>query len=143
MYSITIYSVLVAALFAYVGAQTTTEPITGSLGNASIVQNNPQGLIYTATLPAKGFFNPDDPRGNIKGSVSATANPNGIGVSFSVSFSNFPTSGGPFRMFPVGRLYIPTNLNCSLPYSLCTSSRRYVFPTCIPQNPNMYKGRYI
>jgi hypothetical protein len=97
MYSPTVISVLVASLLGFAKAQT-TEPITGLLGNATVVENNPPGVIYTVTLPAKSFFNPDDTRGNIKGIVSATANPNGIGVSFQISFSNLPTSGGPFRM---------------------------------------------
>lgn len=54
------------------------------------------GPVYTATLPEKEFFNPADPRGNVKGSVSATAGPGGVGVAFTVSISNLPTSGGPF-----------------------------------------------
>jgi hypothetical protein len=96
MHSTTIFSVLAATLSA-VSAQTTTYPITGTLGNATVVENNPPGVIYTANLPPTSFVNPADPRGNVKGSVSGTANPNGIGVAFQVSFSNLPTSGGPFR----------------------------------------------
>ncbi|RAL66751.1 hypothetical protein DID88_007534 [Monilinia fructigena] len=71
-----ISSVLMATLLGFSHAQTTTEPITGTLDTE--------------------FFNPNDPRGNIKGSVSAKANPNGIGVQFQIQFSNLPTSGGPF-----------------------------------------------
>ena len=100
MYFSAIISVFLAVLLTLAGAQTTTNPVTGTLGNASVVEDNPPGPIYVANLPTKEFFNPDDPRGNIKGSVSATANPNGIGVSFQVNFENLPTSGGPFRMFP-------------------------------------------
>jgi len=98
MRSISIFAVLATALFSRAGAQTTTTPVTGTLGNASTVENNPPGVIYTATLPTTEFNNPNDPRGNVKGSISATANPNGIGVSFTINFSNLPTSGGPFRM---------------------------------------------
>jgi hypothetical protein len=100
MLPITTISVFLTALLASVSAQSNTVPVTGSLGNATVVENNPPGKIYTATLPTKEFFNPEDPRGNVKGSVSATANPNGIGVSFQVSFENLPTSGGPFRRYP-------------------------------------------
>jgi hypothetical protein len=99
MQHITTVSVFLTAL-AFVSAQSNTVPVTGTLGNATVVENNPPGIIYTATLPTKEFFNPEDPRGNVKGSVSATANPNGIGVSFQVSFENLPTSGGPFRTYP-------------------------------------------
>jgi len=93
-----ILSVLATVLLTRVRAQTTTVPITGILGNASVVEDNPPSLIYTATLPPISFFNPVDPRGNIKGSISATTNPSGFGVSFQVSFSGLPTSGGPFCM---------------------------------------------
>jgi len=93
MVAITLISVSLAVLLSCVGAQNTT---TGALGNASVVVNNPPGAVYVATLPTTEFNNPSDPRGNVKGSIAATANPNGIGVSFSVSFSNLPTSGGPF-----------------------------------------------
>lgn len=89
-----------ATLLAQVAAQTTTVPVTGLLGNATVVEDNPIGATYVAVLPTTEFFDPEDPRGNIKGSVSGTAGPNGVGVSFTVSFSNLPTSGGPFRMFP-------------------------------------------
>jgi len=98
MYQFTLVSIVAASLLTCAGAQTTTSPVTGTLGNATVVENNPPGPIYVATLPDTEFFNPSDPRGNVKGSVSATANPNGIGVSFQVTFSNLPTSGGPFRM---------------------------------------------
>jgi hypothetical protein len=93
MVAITLISVSLAALLSCVGAQNIT---TGALGNASVVVNNPPGAVYVATLPTTEFNNPSDPRGNVKGSIAATANPNGIGISFSVSFSNLPTSGGPF-----------------------------------------------
>src|ERR1700678_2430282 len=96
MHSTTVLPVLMAALVGLVSAQSTDIPVTGILGNATVVENNPPGVIYTATLPTTEFNNPQDPRGNIKGSVSAVANSNGIGVAFSVDFSNFPTSGGPF-----------------------------------------------
>jgi hypothetical protein len=89
MLPITTTSVFLTALLASVSAQSNTVPVTGSLGNATVVENNPPGKIYTATLPTNEFFNPEDPRG-----------PNGIGVSFQVSFENLPTSGGPFRRSP-------------------------------------------
>jgi len=134
MFSTTIYSVFIAVLFTCVEAQTTTEPITGTLGNASIVENNPPGLIYTATLPTKEFFNPDDPRGNIKGSVSATANPNGIGVSFSVSFSNFPTSGGPF-LYHIHAAPVPEDGNCTGTLGHLDPFIRGETPPCDPTLP--------
>jgi len=105
----TLISVSLAALLSCVGAQTIT---TGALGNASIVSNNPLGVVYIATLPTTEFNNPKDPRGNIKGSIAATANPNGIGVSVSVSFSNLPTSGGPF-LYHIHDAPVPADGNCT------------------------------
>ena len=101
MQTLSLLSVLLTVLLHLVSAQSTSIPVTGTLGNASVVENNPPGVTYTATLPEREFNNPNDARGNIKGLVSAVANPNGIGVSFKINFSNLPTSGGPFRMFLV------------------------------------------
>jgi hypothetical protein len=33
------------------------------------------------------------------GGISATAGPSGVGVAFTINFSNLPTSGGPFRKY--------------------------------------------
>ncbi|TVY47168.1 Cell surface Cu-only superoxide dismutase, partial [Lachnellula occidentalis] len=109
MVAITLISVSLAALLSCVGATNIT---TGALGNATIISNNPPGVVYVATLPTKEFNNPEDPRGNIKGSVAATANPNGIGVSISVSFSNLPTSGGPF-LYHIHEAPVPADGNCT------------------------------
>jgi hypothetical protein len=123
MHSKALISALAATLLACVSAQTTTEPVTGTLGNATVVNNNPVGVVYEATLPTREFFNPEDPRGNIKGSISATANPNGVGVSFKVSFSNLPTSGGPFRMSSPKIVECPTDAPSSLPSPCIPSSQ--------------------
>jgi len=70
---------------------------TGALGNATIVRNNPIGVVYKAVLPEKQFYTAKDERGNVKGEISAVANPGGVGITYTVTFSNLPTSGGPFR----------------------------------------------
>ncbi|KAE8452238.1 hypothetical protein EG329_001705 [Mollisiaceae sp. DMI_Dod_QoI] len=111
MYTSSILAVSLAAL-SFVAAQTTTDPVTGIVGNASVVENNPPGLVYTATLPTTEFNNPADPRGNIKGSVAAVASSNGIGVDFKVSFSNFPTSGGPF-LYHIHAAPVTADGNCT------------------------------
>lgn len=109
MFANTLISVVLATLISCVGAQNIT---TGALGNASIVTNNPPGPIYVATLPTTEFNNPKDPRGNVKGTIAAKANPDGIGVSFSVSFSNLPTSGGPF-VYHLHDQPVPDDGNCT------------------------------
>ncbi|EHL03381.1 Cu,Zn superoxide dismutase-like protein [Glarea lozoyensis ATCC 20868] len=109
MHATTIVSVVLTTLLASVRAQNIT---TGELGNATVVDNNPPGATYLAVLPEKQFFNPSDPRGNVKGSVSATASPDGIGVVYSVSLSNFPTSGGPFT-YHLHVDPVPADGNCT------------------------------
>jgi hypothetical protein len=114
MHSTAILTVFATTLLGLVNAQTTTEPVTGTLGNATVVENNPPNAVYTATLPETQFFNPKDPRGNVKGTVSATANANGIGITINVKFSNLPTSGGPFRKFSLLQIFaFMTNTNQS------------------------------
>lgn len=71
-----------------------------TLGNASAITDNPAGAAYIATLPEEAFDKNAHPNGgNIKGSVQAVSMPNGEGVMFHVSFSNLPSTGGPFRQY--------------------------------------------
>ncbi|PBP28277.1 superoxide dismutase [Diplocarpon rosae] len=107
-----ILAVVAAAMLTLASAQSTTEPITGVRGNATIVVNNPVGKVYVAVLPEQEWNNPQDPRGNVKGSISATANPDGIGVSFAVKFENLPTSGGPF-LYHIHDAPVPADGNCT------------------------------
>ena len=84
-------STLILTALSCVGlaaAQSNTVPVTGILGNATIVSTNPKGVTYKATLPSIA----GKPSGSITGVSS-----NGTGVAFSVAFSGLPTSGGPFR----------------------------------------------
>lgn len=65
--------------------------------NAPVVINNPIDVIYTATLPEEPFFQAPGLSGNVKGFISASAPPDGVGVRFTVRFENLPKTGGPFR----------------------------------------------
>ncbi|RDL36766.1 uncharacterized protein BP5553_06118 [Venustampulla echinocandica] len=107
---LTFTAVLLAGIASFATAQNGTV-VTGALGDAQVVVGNPAGVTYVATLPAKSFFNPNDPRGNVKGSVSATSNPDG-GATFQVSFSNLPTSGGPFT-YHIHDAPVPADGNCT------------------------------
>ncbi|KAI4087292.1 MAG: hypothetical protein LQ344_006889 [Seirophora lacunosa] len=63
---------------------------TGQLGDAAIVQGNPVGVTYTATLP-------NSLTTGIRGYVAGTSNANGTGVNFNVNLFGFPDSSlGPF-----------------------------------------------
>lgn len=74
------------------------QEVTGQLGDAKIVTNNPAGVVYEAHLPETAFTKGSAyaEGGNVKGFISATASPDGVGVVFTVKFSNLPKEGGPF-----------------------------------------------
>ncbi|KAG5918881.1 hypothetical protein E4U61_001393 [Claviceps capensis] len=63
---------------------------------AAVVTKNPLNVIYTATLPSEPFFEAPGLSGNVKGFISASAPPDGVGVRFTVRFQNLPKTGGPF-----------------------------------------------
>jgi len=129
----TTLSVLLAAIAA-VRAQSQTVPVTGLLGNASIVSDNPIGPTYIAKLPVVEYFNPINPLGNIKGSVVATAAAGGTGVSFKVSFSNLPTSGGPF-LYHIHAFPVNSSGNCLSTLAHLDPFIRGETPPCDPTLP--------
>lgn len=121
MHAFTISSVLLSVL-ALASAQSDTIPVTGKLGDAPVTKGNPKGVVYTATLPEKAFSYPG-PQGNVKGSISATAGPDGTGVQWSVNFSNLPATGGPFSKYSLSFpdlsfISSPTDANNLLVYHL-------------------------
>ncbi|KAI9839845.1 MAG: hypothetical protein M1819_000035 [Sarea resinae] len=122
-------SVFLAALsgLAFVGAQSNTVPVTGLLGNASIVTDNPVGVTYKATLPNKNTT-------GIRGSVSGTANSNGTGVVFTVDLSGFPSSGGPF-LYHIHSTPVPTDGNCTGTLGHLDPTERGEMPSCDPTQP--------
>jgi len=120
--------VLATALFV------TADPVTGALGNATEVTNNPVGVVYKAVLPQKQFFNPTDERGNVKGEISATASPNGLGVVYKVTFSNLPTSGGPFP-YHLHVAPVPEDGNCTKTLAHLDPFVRGEDPVCDSKNP--------
>ncbi|KAG5936670.1 hypothetical protein E4U60_002400 [Claviceps pazoutovae] len=63
---------------------------------AAVVTKNPLDVIYTATLPSEPFFEAPGLSGNVKGFISASAPPDGVGVRFTVRLQNLPKTGGPF-----------------------------------------------
>ena len=67
--------------------------------NAVVVEGNPAGKTFKATLPTEPFFKAGSLNGNVKGSVTATSGPGGVGVTYEVNFSNIPTEGGPFSTY--------------------------------------------
>jgi hypothetical protein len=108
MRTFSIISLLAAAAVSSVAA----EPKAGALGNATVVVNNPPGVVYSASLPAAAFDKAAFPSGNVKGSIAASANPDGIGAWFKVQFSNLPKEGGPFT-YHIHVDPVPSDGNCT------------------------------
>ncbi|KAK8095286.1 superoxide dismutase [Apiospora kogelbergensis] len=100
---------------------------TGELGNATVVTNNPVGLSAAGSLPDKPFFTAGSLSGNVKGSVSVKSSPDGIGVVYTVKFSNLPKEGGPFP-YHIHEKKVPDGGNC-------TSTGAHLDPTIRGETP--------
>lgn len=132
MRTLSILSLLVAAAASLVTAQSVK---TGDLGNATVVLNNPPGVVYSATLPETAFDKAAFPNGgNVKGSIAATANPDGIGVWFKVSFSNLPKEGGPFT-YHIHVDPVSSDGNCTKTLAHLDPFIRGEDPVCDPKLP--------
>ncbi|KAM7208359.1 Cu,Zn superoxide dismutase-like protein [Naviculisporaceae sp. PSN 640] len=81
------FSTTLPFLCALSGAS--AQNVTGQLGDAKAITNNPRGAIYTATLEG-GLTK------TVKGKVVARSGPAGKGVVFNLTLSGLPTEGGPF-----------------------------------------------
>ncbi|KAK1834748.1 superoxide dismutase [Podospora conica] len=134
----TLLPMLVAAssqAFAQGTPPSSDGPYTGALGNATIVRNNPPGVVYRAVFPTEPFFKPAYPDGgNIEGYVIAVANPNGVGVIFSVNWQNLPKTGGPF-MYHLHVAPVPDNGNCTATLAHLDPFLRPETPACNPAIP--------
>lgn len=116
---------VVLSALALVNAQTIREDgtATGELGDAQIVNGNPQGVTYTATLPDR-----DDTE--IRGFISGTSNSNGTGVTFTVDFTGFPSEElGPY-LYHVHDQPVPANGNCTATLAHQDSYIRGEQPPC-------------
>lgn len=84
-------SIILSALsgLALVAAQKNSSVgVTGSLGHAAIVTDNPQDVVYTAKLP-------ESSKSRIRGYITGKANDNGVGVIFEVKMTGFELDKSP------------------------------------------------
>ncbi|KAK5663406.1 hypothetical protein OQA88_3835 [Cercophora sp. LCS_1] len=120
---------------APVSTLTPSGPPTGKLGNATVVENNPVGVVYVATFPKEPFFKGAYPDGgNIQGSVVASAASDGVGVQFTIRWSNLPKTGGPF-MYHLHVNPVPENGNCTATLAHLDPFERFEDPICDPKLP--------
>ncbi|OAA71459.1 cytosolic Cu/Zn superoxide dismutase [Cordyceps fumosorosea ARSEF 2679] len=124
MYTKTILAIASAALIGNVAAYEDTP----------VINNNPHGVTYSGTLPDKPFFKQADLVGNVVGSISATAPEDGVGTKFTVKFSNFPKSGGPF----IYHLHVKPAVggNCTATLGHLDPTKRGDLPACDDSKPS-------
>lgn len=79
-----------------------------TLGNATIMTDNPEGVAFRAIFPLDQFFPTSS--GLVKGIFLASTNPGGTGVMYNIKILNLPQDGGPFRMATRGLLRHRCNL---------------------------------
>jgi hypothetical protein len=114
---------------------TPSGPATGKLGDATVTTNNPQGVVYQATFPDTPFFKAAYPDGgNIKGTLTAVASPDGKGVIFKFNWTNLPKKGGPF-MYHLHVDPVPENGNCTATLAHLDPFIRFEDPVCDPKRP--------
>ncbi|KAK0632379.1 hypothetical protein B0T14DRAFT_31381 [Immersiella caudata] len=110
-------------------------PATGKLGNATVTTKNPQGVVYQATFPDTPFFKGAYPDGgNIKGTLTAVANPSGQGIIFTFNWKNLPKKGGPF-MYHLHVDPVPENGNCTATLAHLDPFIRFEDPVCDKAHP--------
>ncbi|KZF26493.1 Cu,Zn superoxide dismutase-like protein [Xylona heveae TC161] len=122
-----ILSAVAALGFGVVSAQSNTVPVTGLLGNATVVTDNPVGVAYHAALPTSN-------KTSVTGSVHAETSGNGTGVVFHVSISGLPTSGGPF-LYHIHEDPVPANGSCTATEAHLDPFKRGETPPCDPSLP--------
>jgi hypothetical protein len=133
LWSLAIINGLAATISA-----TDASTITGKLGNAQQISNNPQGAVYIAELPTHQ---------GIRGSLVATS-ASVLGTSFTVNFANLPSEGGPFRKFTdecasmlttlvyhIHQEPVPTNGSCAGTGGHLDPYQRGESPACVMSSP--------
>ncbi|KAI4214493.1 MAG: hypothetical protein LQ351_002910 [Letrouitia transgressa] len=121
-------SILIALATGLTFANAQAGVTTGKLGDAAIVNGNPLGVTYTATLPNR-------PDTNIRGYISGTSNSNGTGVNFNINLSGFPSpSLGPF-LYHVHDQPVPADGNCTKTLAHLDPYIRGEDPPCDPTQP--------
>ncbi|KAH8904497.1 Cu,Zn superoxide dismutase-like protein, partial [Coniochaeta sp. PMI_546] len=96
--------------------------ITGQLGDAQVVTNNPAGAAYQATLTGK-----------ITGSINATSKA-GKPVSFTLEVKGLPVGTGPFK-YHIHEKPVPADGNCTGTGAHLDPYLRTQVPACDSSKP--------
>ena len=100
---------------------------TGQLGDAAVVSGLPVGVTYKATLPNKNTT-------TLRGTVTGTTSPDGVGVIWTVDVTGFPAAGGPF-LYHIHDQPVPANGNCTATLAHLDPYIRGEVPICDPSQP--------
>lgn len=79
-------------LAAFCAVQGAVAQMTGKLGDAMAVMNNPPGASYVATFT-------EGPGNQVRGKVTAMSSPGGKSVTFNLTIIGLPMEGGPYSTF--------------------------------------------
>ncbi|OJD38707.1 superoxide dismutase [Diplodia corticola] len=101
--------------------------VTGKLGDAAVVTNNPAGAVYVATLP-----NRDDTP--VRGSITASSVGGGQGVRFQLSISGLPVDDGPYT-YHIHDEPVPADGNCTKTLAHLDPYERGEDPACDATQP--------
>ncbi|AOW04846.1 superoxide dismutase [Yarrowia lipolytica] len=120
-------SVVVSTLAAAALAQkNTTDGVTGKLGDAAIINDNPVGEVYEVVF---------DKEGTVKGKITFTAAKNGTGVDVSVDLEGkFDGVEGPYP-YHIHALPVPANGSCAATLAHLDPYQRGQKPECDASKP--------
>ncbi|KAK0738149.1 superoxide dismutase [Schizothecium vesticola] len=101
--------------------------MTGKLGDAMAIMNNPPGAAYSA------MFDGGD-GSSVKGKVAAMSGPGGKGVMFDLNIMGLPMSGGPFS-YHLHDQPVPMDGNCNGTLAHLDPYQRVQAVACDMMNP--------
>lgn len=120
-------SVVVTSLAAAALAQkNTTDGVTGKLGDAAIINDNPVGETYEVVF---------DKEGTVKGKITFTAAKNGAGVDVEVDLEGkFDGVEGPYP-YHIHAMPVPANGSCAATLAHLDPYQRGQKPECNAEKP--------
>ncbi|KAL8663737.1 MAG: hypothetical protein Q9168_008047 [Polycauliona sp. 1 TL-2023] len=109
------------------GGKPAADSVPGT-GPAPVVENNPRGVTYSATLP-------DSEKSGIRGTVIGSSALDGTGVNFKISLSGLPDASlGPFS-YHIHDKPVPEDGNCTKTMAHLDPYHRGQMPACDPMHP--------
>lgn len=115
----------VLALLPFVLAQSEGEVVTGKLGDAARITDNPTNVTYAAHFKDES---------KVHGTILFHPGPNGEGAHLAISLSNFPVGEGPFT-YHIHDQPVPSDGNCTGTKAHLDPYQRGQTPPCDATKP--------